>query len=108
MSRHRIRLHEALSSISPRQIKRVRATRLRYEPQAADCRCFEGITLPPNATAEQVLDAALVFDECLVRLYRQVLRQEVDQEVRELFESLLRAEQRDEVELKKIKAMDYF
>jgi hypothetical protein len=37
-----------------------------------------------------------------------VLRQELDAEVRELFESLLHCEEWDEVELKKIKAMDYF
>ncbi len=55
-----------------------------------------------------VLDAAVILDECLVRLYRQVLQQPVDEEIRELFESLVRAEQRDEIELKKIKAMDYF
>jgi len=55
-----------------------------------------------------VLDAAVTFDECLVRLYRQAARQSADAEVRALFEGLIRAEQRDEIELKKIKAMDYF
>ncbi len=43
-----------------------------------------------------------------MKLYRQVLQQPVDDEIKELFESLVRAEQRDEIELKKIKAMDYF
>jgi hypothetical protein len=36
------------------------------------------------------------------------VRQPVDQEVKQLFESLIRWEQDDEIELKKIKAMDYF
>ena len=61
-----------------------------------------------GATAADVLDMAVTFDECLVRLYRQVLRQELDEEVTAVFESLLHAEERDEIELKKIKAMDYF
>jgi rubrerythrin len=108
MSRHRQRLAEALDRFPPEQASRIRGTHLRYEPQAADCRCFEGIEVPPDASAAQVLDAAVNFDECLINLYRQVLQQPVDEEIRELFESLVRAEQRDEIELKKIKAMDYF
>ncbi len=108
MARHRKRIAEALEKLSPEQVRRVCSAPLRYEPHAADCRCFDRIELPDNASAAAVLDAAVILDECLVRLYRQVLQQPVDEEIRELFESLVRAEQRDEIELKKIKAMDYF
>ena len=55
-----------------------------------------------------LLDVAVILDECPVSLYRQVLPQPVDEEIREFFESLVRSEERDEIELKKIKAMDYF
>jgi rubrerythrin len=108
MSRHRQRTHEALSNLSGRDMYRICKTPLRYEPHAADHRCFEGVDLPPDATASDILDAAIRFDECLVRFYRQVTQQSVDQEVKELFESLIRWEEDDEIELKKIKAMDYF
>ena len=108
MSRHRARLTGALARLDPDQVRRIREEPIRYEPQAADCRCFEGVDLPAEATAGQVLDIAVTLDECLVRLYRQAARQSADLEVRALFESLIRAEQRDEIELKKIKAMDYF
>ncbi len=108
MSRHRKRIAEALDKLSPEQIRRICSAPLRYEPQAADCRCFDRIKLSDNTSAAAVLDAAVTLDECLVSLYRQVLQQPVDEEIRELFESLVRAEERDEIELKKIKAMDYF
>jgi len=108
MSRHRKHIGQALERLSPQQVARICAAPLRYEPQAADCRCFEGMELPSDATAADVLEAALTFDECLVRLFRQVIQQPVDEEIKELFESLLRAEQRDQIELKKIRAMDYF
>ena len=108
MSRHRKRIVEALKKLAPEQVRQVCSAPLRYEPQAADCRCFDRIELPDNASAAAVRDVAVLFDECLVRLYRQVVQQPVDEEIRELFESLIRAEQRDEIELKKIKAMDYF
>ena len=108
MSRHRIRIAGRLAKLEPGQVQRICSTPLRYEPQAADCRCFDGVELPPDAAAAQVLDVAVTFDQCLVKLCRQVVQQPVDDEVKELFESLICAEERDEIELKKIKAMDYF
>ena len=111
MSRHRWRTHEALTKLSietAEQIYRICHTPLRYEPQGADRHSFEGVELPPDATAAEVLDTAIKFDECVIQFYRQVLQQPVDKEVKELFESLIRFEQYDVIELKKIKAMDYF
>jgi hypothetical protein len=108
MSRHRVRLTEKLADLDADLVGRIAIEPIRYRPQAADCRCFEGVELPPEATAAQVLDAAVQFDECLVSLYRQAARQTNHPESRALFESLIRAEERDEIELKKIKAMDYF
>ena len=108
MGRHRVRTHEALSKLPLKNLNRIYKTPLRYEPHAANCHCFEGVELGPEATSAEVLDAAIRFDECLVQLYRQVVRQPVDREINELFESLIRMEQDDEIQLKKIKAMDYF
>ena len=108
MGRHCARIGKALAQLDDDELQRILKVPLRYEPQAADCRCFDGMELPPDATAAQVLDAAMTLDECLIRLYRQVARQPVEQDVIELFESLIHTEERDEVELKKIKAMDYF
>ncbi len=108
MSRHRVRISQALGRFPHDSARRIRTTPLKYAPQAADCRCFEKVVLPPNPGAAQVLDAAVAFDECLISLYRHVLRQPVTEEVKMLFESLVRSEERDEIELKKIKAMDYF
>ena len=108
MSRHRKRITAVLEKLPPERLHRVCSAPLRYEPQAADCRCFEDMNLPEDATADQVLDAAVTLDECLISLYRQVLRQPVDEEVKALVGGFLRAEERDEIELKKIKAMDYF
>jgi len=103
-----VRIHEELSKLPADRVEHICASPLRYQPDAADCTCFDGLSLPPEATANQVLDVAVTLDECLMSLYRQVLQQDVEPEVHDLFESLLRAEQRDEIELKKIRAMDYF
>ena len=109
MSRHRVRLLEALDKLPRDEIHRICAIPVRYEPQAADRRCITRAHLGPDATAVEVLETAIMLNECLVRLYRQTLQQsEDDQEARDVLESLIRSEERDEIELKKIKAMDYF
>jgi len=108
MSRHRVRIAERLDRLTPEQVRRIGCTPLRYEPQGADCRCFDGVDLPADVAAAQVLDAAVTFNRCLIKLYQQAAQQPVDQEVRELFEGLIRSEEHDEIEMKKIKAMDYF
>lgn len=108
MARHRIHLRAALDRMDPDRAARVAAAPLRYRPKAADCTCFEKVSLTPESTAEEVLNAAITLDDCLLLLYRQVLSQEIGPEVRELFASLLKSEERDQVDLKKIKALDYF
>ncbi len=108
MSRHRVRIGEELAKLPADRIAHISASPLRYQPDAADCKCFEGINLADDADATQVLNTAMTLDECLMGLYRQVLQQDVEPDVYELFDSLLRSEQQDEIELKKIRAMDYF
>jgi hypothetical protein len=108
MGRHRRRMANALESLAEGKRDRICSCHIRYQPDRPSCSCFEDRKLPPNAPASDILDIAVEVDECLVNLYKQVLRQELDSEVRELFEALLHCEEWDEVELKKIKAMDYF
>ena len=108
MSRHRNRIAEALDKMDPSQVRLICCSEVRYEPHAADCQCFENLKLPKDADAARILDAAISFDECLIDLYNQTARQTNDPHVKDLFESLIKCEQRDEIELKKIKAMDYF
>jgi hypothetical protein len=111
MSRHRRRIHYAIVKLpvtDAEEIRRICHAPLRFEPHGADFHCLDEMRLPADVTAREVLDAAIKFDECLIGFYKQVLEQPVDEHVRTLFESLLRMEQDDEIELKKIKAMDYF
>jgi hypothetical protein len=111
MSRHRRRIHYALVKLpitDAADIRRICHAPLRFEPHGVDAHCLEEAHLPADATAGEVLDAAIRFDECLVSFYKQVLQQPIDEHVRTLFASLLRMEEDDEIELKKIKAMDYF
>ena len=109
MSRHRQRTLKALADIPDGHMQYINRLSLRYEPQGLTKRCFDEIgILSPDATVKDVLDAVIEFDEYLVRFYKQILQQPVDQKVKELFTSLIRKEHDDEIEMKKIKAMNYF
>ncbi len=108
MGRHRRRLAEALERFPAEEYCRISALPLRYEPVSSECDHFETRILPPDATAADVLDVAIELDECLIAIYRQVAQQDVEPDVKELFESLVRREERDEILLKKIKATHYF
>jgi len=91
MSRHRIHIEAALEKIPESQVKQILSERVRYEPQGADIHTIEASQLSSNATAAQVLDAAITFDESLITLYRQVIRQTNDEQIRLFFESLIKA-----------------
>lgn len=108
VGRHRRRLSEALERFPAGEYSRISDLPIRYEPVSAECDHFRDIELRPDATAAEVLDIAIAFDECLISIYTQVTQQDVDPEVKDLFESLVHREERDEIQLKKIKALDYF
>ena len=111
LSRHRRRTHKALLDLpvdSVEQIRKICNTPLRYEPDRLGRHSFDDIDLPPDATAEDLLDSAICFDECLINFYRQIVQRPVDRNIKTLFESLIRWEEGDEIEMKKIKATHYF
>ena len=102
MAHRQQRIIRALSTFTPEQLAEIHRTPVRYEPEGADGNCFRGRYLPANATTAEVLEVALAFDECLARFYRQILRQEVSENARDLFKGLLRLEIGDEIQLKKM------
>lgn len=108
MSRRRPRVPEKLAALSRDRLAAISLTPMAYEPCGADCQCLEGMRLPVTGSAQEVLDIALNFNECLARFYRQIIRQVSDPAVVELFESLVCLEQQDAIEFKKIKALNYF
>jgi len=105
LGRHCRRLSEALGEVSREECERLCSVPVPYGPQRVDFRHLEHMELPPDATPDQMLDAAMRMDEGLTGLFRQVLRQQVVGEVRELFEALVRWEEADEAELRKLRAL---
>ncbi|MCK4960561.1 MAG: hypothetical protein KAT00_14210 [Planctomycetes bacterium] len=111
LSRHRLRTHRALLALpadSVEQMRQIRNTPLRYEPEEPGRHFFDNIELPADATADDLLDIAISFDECLIKFYQQVVQRPIDRNIKTFFESLIRWEEGDEIEMKKMKATHYF
>ncbi len=105
MSRHRNRIEQALSKMPADQMHHIINIPLQYEPHIPGDHCFKVITLPANAAPDQILDAAMKFDDCIVQMFHQISLQPVHTDVKDFFEKLELLEQNDQLELKKIKTM---
>ncbi|MHC4787702.1 MAG: hypothetical protein ACYS8K_00630 [Planctomycetota bacterium] len=109
LARHRRHLPEALESIPRRQIEHASHVPLKYDDSEFNPRkCFEGRRLPSTATGEELLAVAIELVAELLRFYRWMVQQPLGEEATEIFQDLLTIEEKHVIELKKIKAMDYF
>jgi rubrerythrin len=109
LARHRRDLPEALDSFTAEQIEHIRSARMKYDDTDFSPRkCFEDWELASDVTGRGLLDMAIVFVEELIRFYRWMAQQPLGELPGDLFQSLLKIEERHVVELKKIRAMDYF
>jgi len=108
MSQHHQMISEALRDLCLDDAWRLDTVMLQFGPDCLDCHICDGMELPSEASASEMLDAAIRLDDCLLCFYRQVLDQPVPPEIEDLFDSLCLFETTDKVALKKIKATNYF
>ena len=108
IARHVHHAREMLGVLAEEKRQHICSIPLSYKPTIPGKQCFEIIELPDDATADEVLEAAIRFDDCLLQMYRCVARQDSEQDVKEFFRELVQTLERDQVGLKKIKAENYF
>ncbi len=109
LARHRRHAPDALESFSAAQMERIRQVRLKCDDTEFDpARCFHGKELASSVGGDELLNVAIDLVEGLIRFYRWIALQPVGDEAGTLFRCLLQIEEGHVIELKKIKAMDYF
>jgi hypothetical protein len=108
LGRHYHRLSDNLSKMSKDDYGALMSKHVPYGPQPADFRRIEKLDFDPDAKQEELLDAAVEVDEKLVELFKTILDQPVDMEIKEFFENLIKYEEADEERLKQLKAERYF
>ncbi|MHC5089629.1 MAG: hypothetical protein ACYSOF_02165 [Planctomycetota bacterium] len=108
MSRHSHRINELLEQLPPDSKKTICSAPIPYMPEIPGESIIKQFHLPSDPTGAEVLDAAINFDECLLKMYHSTADQPVSQEIKDFFDCLIRDIETDEIQLKKIKAMNYF
>lgn len=109
LARNRRRQDATLSRLPPPELEQLRRiapqTPVVFEPE----RAFHVLSMAPEAvTGPALLEAAVNYDQALVRLYRAILHHPVSNEAREVLEALVRFEERDMAVLRKMQEMHYF
>lgn len=105
MARHEKVLEEQLGKVAAAQAKQINEEWLKYEPEFATCRCFEDLKIDNNSSADDVIEAGLVLNQCLINLYRQMSVVAPSQETKTLFSSLEVAEVAEKKKLARMKGM---
>lgn len=109
LARHRRHQDQALAGLDAALIAHVRAVELKFDtPFDVSSRLRFPELAPETVTGDELIEAAIGYDGELVALYRRVLDQPLNDEVRAVIEALIRVEERDIVMLKKMLAMHYF
>ncbi len=109
LARHRRHQELALADCDRAQIDRTRKVELKHDIPFDPEKLSRQIDVPVDTiTGDRLLQTAIAYDQALIDLYRAILEQPLNDEVRALFESLKRIEERDIVMMKKMVAMHYF
>ncbi len=109
LSRHRRHLEEVIKGFNNEAITRIFNVRLKYDINFNPDDNFDLIEKSiEEITGNELLKEACAYDEELVKLYKNILKQPLGEEAKLFIEGLLRLEEKDIVMMKKMIAMDYF
>ena len=109
LARHRRHQERALVGLAPDMLQHVRKVELKFDvpfDPATDIRLPD--FAPEAVKGDELIGAAVSYESQLASLYRSILAQPLNEEVRTVLEALIRVEERDIVMLKKMLAMHYF
>lgn len=101
MSRHEQYLDECLAEFQKDVSKSVLDSYFQFESEATKLSKISEFKIKTDMEVEDVVSAAMHFDACLIRFYREMANHTTSQKVREVFENLLVMEEHEQLELSK-------
>jgi rubrerythrin len=101
MSRHENYLDECLKEFKEQVSDNVLDTYMQYGSDASAQVQIDDFEISPEMTVDDVVAAAMHFDACLIKFYREMATKSSNGKVREVFENLLVMEQHEQIELSK-------
>lgn len=105
MARHEKILKEKLIIITAEQQKQLIETRVKYESEFATCRCFENLKIDRKSGVDDVIEAGLQLNQCLINLYHHMVEIAPTQEIKTLFSSLEVMEIAEKKKLSRMRGM---
>jgi rubrerythrin len=101
MSRHEQYLDDCLAEFQGEVDKNVLDAYFQYGSDASNLSGISNFEIKDEMDVEDVVAAAMHFDACLIRFYREIAQKARTPKVREVFENLLVMEEHEQIELSK-------
>jgi rubrerythrin len=99
LSRHERHLDEVLAKYEEAISKRILDCWFNYTPEMIPEDCVNCGDLSPDMSIDEIIKRAALVDECLLRLYEEMSNRAPHEDVRNVFQTLLEMEKREELEL---------
>jgi rubrerythrin len=101
LSRHETYLENCLKEFQLDVNKNVLDSYFQYGSDASKLSGISEFEIKAEMNVEDVVAAAMHFDACLIRFYREIAEKAHTEKVREVFENLLVMEEHEQIELSK-------
>lgn len=101
LSRHEQYLEDCLKEFMKEVSRNVADSYLQYGPDASTLKQISSFEIKSSMEVEDVVAAAMHFDACLIKFYREMADKTRNGKVREVFENLLVMEEHEQIELSK-------
>ncbi|MCF7847672.1 MAG: hypothetical protein K9M45_02385 [Kiritimatiellales bacterium] len=101
MSRHEDYLANSLGAFEEAVSNNVLDTYFQFSFEDATISCFADFEIKAEMDVNDVIQAAMHFDSCLIAFYKEMAERTVSGEIREIFENLLELEKHEQVALSK-------
>ena len=105
MARHEGILKEQLSQLTEKQEKEIAEEWIKYEPEVATCRCFEDLKITKHSNVDDIVDAGLKLNQCLVDLYHNMAETAHTEKIKTLFSNLELMEIAEKKKLARVRGM---
>ncbi len=105
MARHENILKENLNQITAEQQRRITDIWVKQAPEYATCRCFENLKINKDSSVDDIVDAGLQLNQCLINLYHHMSELAPTNEIKILFSNLESMEIAEKKKLARIRGM---
>ena len=101
LSRHEKYLEDCLEEFQQDVSRNVLDSYFQYGSDASNLSGISEFEIKDEMSVEDVVAAAMYFDACLIKFYREIAQKARSDKVREVFENLLVMEEHEQIELSK-------